>query len=195
MSQTGTHAAWYRIADAESVASPALLVHPDTIEENLRRMIAMAGAADRLRPHVKTHKLPQVIALELRHGITKFKVATIAEAEMTAAAGGTDILLAYPTIGPNAGRLAELVTRFPQVRFRAIADSDEGVAALGAAATAAGVTIDVLIDLDVGMHRTGIAPGPAAVALYRRIATTPGLVPGGLHAYDGHLHDADHARL
>jgi len=195
MNQTGTNVAWYRLADADSVASPALLVHPDTIEENLRRMIAMAGSADRLRPHVKTHKMPQVIALQLRHGITKFKAATIAEAEMTAAAGGADILLAYPAIGPNAARLAQLVTRFPRVRFRAIADSDEGVAAVGAAAAAAGVTIDVLVDLDVGMHRTGIAPGPAAVALYRRIAATPGLVPGGLHAYDGHLHDADHARL
>lgn len=195
MHQPGTNTPWYLLTDAESVASPALLVHPATIEENLRRMIALAGSADRLRPHVKTHKMPQVIALELRHGISKFKVSTIAEAEMTADAGGTDILLAYPTIGPNARRMAELMTRFPGVRFRTIADSDEGVAGLAAAATAASLTIEVLLDLDVGMHRTGIAPGPAAVALYRRIAATPGLVPGGLHAYDGHLHDADHARL
>lgn len=195
MHESGTKVPWCVLADPESVASPALLVHPDTIEKNLRRMIQLAGSVDKLRPHVKTHKMPQVIALGIRHGITKFKVATIAEAEMTADAGGTDILLAYPMIGPNAGRMAELVTRFPRVRFRTIADSDEGVAGLAAAATVAGLTIEVLLDLDVGMHRTGIAAGPAAAALYRRIASTPGLVAGGLHAYDGHLHDADHALL
>jgi len=195
--ETGQDSAgrWYRIAAEDAVASPAVLVYPERIEENIRRMVRAAGGAERLRPHVKTHKMPQVVRLQLAQGIDKFKVSTIAEAEMTAEAGGRDILLAYPAVGPNARRLAELVRRFPAVRFRAIADSVVGVESLSAAAVAAGVTIEVLVDLDVGMHRTGVAPGDEALGLVRRIAAAPGLVAGGLHAYDGHLHDADHARL
>jgi D-serine deaminase-like pyridoxal phosphate-dependent protein len=186
---------WYRLSDEDAVASPSLLIYPDRIEENIRRMIALAGSAERLRPHVKTHKLPQVVEMHLRHGIRKFKAATIAEAEMTAAAGASDILLAYPAIGPNASRLATLACRFPQVRFRAIADCDTAVDGLAAAARSAGIRLEVLLDLDVGMHRTGITPGVAAGGLYQRIAQTPELVAGGLHAYDGHLHDPDHAAL
>jgi D-serine deaminase-like pyridoxal phosphate-dependent protein len=186
---------WYEIVNAAEIPSPALLVYPDRIAENLRRMAAAAGGAERLRPHVKTHKMPEVIRLCLAHGIRKFKAATIAEAEMTAAAGGGDILLAYPVVGPTAGRLVELARRFPQTRFQAAVDSDVGIDGLARAAAAAGVTIVTLLDLNVGMNRTGVAPGPEAVRLVRRIAGSPGLAFGGLHAYDGHLTDGDHARL
>lgn len=186
---------WYEIANAADIPSPALLVYPDRIAENLRRMAAAAGGPERLRPHVKTHKMPEVIRLCLAQGVRKFKAATIAEAEMTAAAGAADVLLAYPVVGPAAGRLVELVRRFPRTRFRAVVDSDVGIDDLARAAAAAGVTIDTLLDLNVGMDRTGVAPGPEAVRLARRIAGSPGLACGGLHAYDGHLTDADHARL
>jgi len=186
---------WYRILNEDEVPSPALLVYPERIAVNLERMIAAAGGAGRLRPHVKTHKMPAVIGMELERGIDKFKVATIAEAEMTAAAGGRDVLLAYPVVGPAARRLARLAVGFPETRFRAIADSTTGIDDLSAAAVAAGVSLDLLLDLDVGLGRTGIRPGPEAAQLYRRIAAAPGLTAGGLHAYDGHLRDSDHARL
>lgn len=187
--------AWYEIANADEIDSPALLVYPDRIEENLRRMAAAAGGASRLRPHVKTHKMPEVIRLCLAHGIEKFKAATIAEAEMTAAAGAADVLLAYPIVGPTARRLVELVRRFPNTRFRAVVDSDVGIDDLARTAAAGGVTIDTLLDLNVGMNRTGVAAGPEAARLARRIADSPSLSCGGLHAYDGHLIDADHDRL
>jgi D-serine deaminase-like pyridoxal phosphate-dependent protein len=186
---------WYTIANEAEVASPALLVYPDRIAANIDRTIAAAGGVDRLRPHVKTHKMPDVVRLLLARGISTFKAATIAEAEMTAAAGGTDVLLAYPTVGPNAARLCRLIGMFPGTRFRAIVDSDAGIDDLAAAARHAGVTVDVLLDLNVGMNRTGVVPGEEAFRLYRRIASAAGLAAGGLHAYDGHLHDADHARL
>ena len=125
---------WFRITNETEVPSPSLLIFPERIEENLSRMIACVGDVDRLRPHVKTHKLPQVIALEIKHGISKFKVATIAEAEMTAQSGGRDILVAYPQVGPGPNRLTELVKKFPHVVFRAIADSDCGIDALSRAA-------------------------------------------------------------
>jgi D-serine deaminase-like pyridoxal phosphate-dependent protein len=192
---SGTMGAWYEISNAAEIASPALLVYPDRIEENLRRMVATAGGAERLRPHVKTHKLPDVIRLCLAHGIRKFKAATIAEAEMAAAAGAADVLLAYPVVGPAAARLVELVRRFPTTRFRAVVDSDVGIDDLARAAEAAGMKVDTLLDLNVGMNRTGVAPGPEAIRLARRIAESARLTFGGLHAYDGHLNDPDHARL
>ena len=182
---------WYSVANAAEVPSPAVLIHPERVVENLHRMIFLAGGADRLRPHVKTHKLPGIIALKLSVGITKFKCATIAEAEMTAAAGGPDVLLAYPVVGPNARRFTELVRKFPRTRFSTVVDNPGSLAELAQAAGGSRVTVEVMVDLNVGMDRTGIAPGPEAVALYRRIVATPGIRPGGLHAYDGHLHQAE----
>jgi D-threonine aldolase len=178
---------WMRLADESAVPSPALLIHPDRVAENLRRMIGLAGGPERLRPHLKTHKLPQLIALQANLGITRCKAATIAEAEMAAGAGATDITLSTQPVGPNAGRLVALVRNFPAVAFSTIADDAGAVDALAGAARAGGVTIEVLVDLDVGMGRTGVPPGPAAVDLYRRLAVARGLRPGGLHAYDGHL--------
>ncbi len=178
---------WMRLADESAVPSPALLIHPDRVAENLRRMIVLAGGPERLRPHLKTHKLPQLIALQANLGITRCKAATIAEAEMAAGAGATDITLSTQPVGPNAGRLVALVRNFPAVAFSTIADDAGAVDALAGAARAGGVTIEVLVDLDVGMGRTGVPPGPAAVDLYRRLAVARGLRPGGLHAYDGHL--------
>lgn len=186
---------WYRIANEDEIASPALLIYPDRIEDNLRQMVTAAGGADRLRPHVKTHKMPEVIRLCLRHGIGKFKAATIAEAEMAAAAGGRDILLAYPVVGPAAGRFVELIRQFPRTLFRAVVDSEVGIDDLARAARRAERTAEALLDLNVGMDRTGVAVGPQATQLVRRITTSSGLSFGGLHAYDGHLHGEDRDRL
>lgn len=171
--------------------SPSLLVYPHIIASNLAAMIRIAGTPDRLRPHCKTHKMREVIALQLELGITRHKCATLAEAEMLAGCGVTDILLAYNVVGPNIGRVVRLLERWPAVRFACTGDHPAPVAALGAAVNAIGKTVDVLLDLDVGMHRTGVAPGPQAVELYRTFARTPGIRPGGLHAYDGHNHQPD----
>lgn len=183
---------WFEITNVAEVPSPSLLVYPDRIEENIRRMVAMVnGDAARLRPHMKTHKMPEVIRLHLEHGVTKFKCATIAEAEMTADAGAREALLAYPPVGPNIGRLIALIRRFPKTKFAAVADGEDSARALSQAAAAAGLVIDTFIDVDCGMHRTGIAPDDGAVKLYQLLATLPGLNPAGIHAYDGHIHDHD----
>ncbi len=186
---------WFRIANEAEIPSPALLVYPDRIAENIRRMAAAAGGADRLRPHIKTHKLPEVMALFRQQGISRFKAATVAEAEMAAAAGAGDVLLAYPAVGPTGPRLAALARAFPQTTFRALTDSDVGIDDLDRAACQAGLRLDTLLDLNVGMDRTGVPPGPEAVRLAHRIAAAAGLSFGGLHAYDGHLHAAERSEL
>ena len=178
---------WMRLEDEATAPSPALLIYPDRVEENLRRMIALVGSPTRLRPHIKTHKLPQIVARQVALGVTRCKAATIAEAEMAARAGATDILVAAQLVGPNVSRLLALMRAFPSVAFSTLADDPGVIATLDREARAAAATIEVLIDLDVGMSRTGIAPGPAAIELYRTLCSSPGLRAGGLHAYDGHL--------
>ena len=185
--------AWYSIADEANLPSPALVLFRERIEHNLQLMIQIAGDPARLRPHVKTHKLGPLVARQVELGITKFKASTIAETEMCAEAGAPDVLLAYPPAGPNITRLCELARRFPRTRFAAIADNPSTVRGLSVAARAAGITLDVFLDLDCGMHRTGIAPGPEAAEIYQLIASSPALRPAGLHAYDGHIHDIDPA--
>lgn len=181
----------YRLQNEASVPSPALLIDMDAVEENLRLMLKIAGSPDRLRPHVKTHKLPQLVAVQVGLGITKFKCATIAEAEMTASAGGRDILLALPPVGPNILRFLELMRRFPKVKWLTIADDVAAVNALAAAATAAGLTAEVLIDLDVGQHRSGLWTNAGVVRMVKLLTSLPGVTMGGLHAYDGHVHQSD----
>src|SRR5438876_9665188 len=95
---------WYAVANLEQIPSPSLLVYRDRVEENIRRMIARAGGTGRLRPHVKTHKMAEVGRLHLLAGITRFKCATIAEAEMLGRCEAPDVLLAYQPVGPNMRR-------------------------------------------------------------------------------------------
>jgi len=185
---------WFEFEGSADLPSPALLVYRDRVEENLRRMIAMAGGTGRLRPHIKTHKIREVIDLKLALGITKFKCATIAEAEMAAEAGVTDLLLAYQPVGPNVKRVVEMMGAFPKTRFSVLCDNEEGLEGLEKGIKSSGRRIEVLIDLDVGQHRTGILPGLGAVELYQKIASSNVLNAGGLHAYDGHLSDPDRAQ-
>jgi D-serine deaminase-like pyridoxal phosphate-dependent protein len=181
---------WYEVGNVDEIASPALLVYRERVDENVRDMIGVAGGVERLRPHVKTHKLPEVIRRQLVLGIDKFKCATIAEAEMLAECGCKDVLLAYQPVGPNIHRLWELAVRYPATTFAAVVD-DEGIARrLSEAFSGTGHAVELLVDLDSGMHRSGISPGDAP-ALYALLARLPGIAPGGLHAYDGHIRDAD----
>jgi D-serine deaminase-like pyridoxal phosphate-dependent protein len=178
----------YRLHDTSAVLSPGLLFYKDLIRRNIARMIEIAGGPKKLRPHVKTHKTREIVRMELEAGIDKHKCATIAEAEMAASCGVPDVLLSYNLVGPNCARLAALIRKFPGCKFSVLADHPKGARALSDALAGAGQKVEVLIDLDVGQHRTGIAPGGDAFALYESFARLPGLIPGGLHVYDGHNH-------
>jgi D-serine deaminase-like pyridoxal phosphate-dependent protein len=179
--------AWARAADLSSIASPSLLLGLEPIEQNLHKMLAIAGSPARLRPHVKTHKLGWLVKRQIALGITSFKCATIAEAEMCAQAGAPDVLIAFQPVGPNIARLMALSQKFPGVNFSTVVDEPGTLHALSGAAAQVGARLEVLVDIDVGQHRTGVPPGPAALALYRELAVAPSLTAGGLHAYDGHL--------
>jgi D-serine deaminase-like pyridoxal phosphate-dependent protein len=185
---------WFEFKEVADIPSPALLVYRDRVQENIRRMLAIAGEPDRLRPHIKTHKMREMLDLQLLAGIKKFKCATIAEAELAATAGVPDLLLAYQPVGPTIRRLAELVKNFRLTKFSVICDSEVALVELSKAFPTSKELnggIEVLVDVDIGQHRTGLPAGPEAVKLYRAIASSPNLKPGGLHAYDGHISDPD----
>ncbi len=178
----------YTIRNLDSIYSPALVFYKDLIRSNIAEIVRIANGPAGLRPHVKTHKTREIVRLEIDAGITKHKCATLAEAEMLAQAGALDVLIAYPIVGPNGKRLAALMMKYPTTRFSALVDHPQALTMLGQIMAAEGLTLDALIDLNVGQHRTGIEPGDEARALYRQLATTPGLRTDGFHVYDGHNH-------
>lgn len=181
----------YVVKNASTIPSPALLVYLEKLKENISLAISIAGDVKRLRPHIKTHKTKQIVALQQEAGIDKFKCATISEAEMLAQCGVKDICLAYPMVGPNIARFIRLCTTYNDVSFKVIVDDIQMTKALSNQAAEAKLEIEVLLDLDVGMRRTGIFPDEKAVELYQEISWLAGLVPGGLHGYDGHNHQSD----
>ena len=181
----------YSIENPDEVLSPGLVVFEDIVRENLERMLEIAGAAERLRPHCKTHKMIDVTRLEVGMGIFKHKCATFAEAEMLALGGARDVFLAYNLVGPNLARAIRYRKRFPEVRLAVTADHPDPVDDLNGAMSSAGERIHVFLDIDTGLRRTGLAPGPEALDLYTRIHESSHLAPAGLHLYDGQNHQTD----
>lgn len=182
---------WYRVSNEEQVDSPALLVFPDRIDANIRRMVEIAGGPERLRPHVKTYKMPEVVRAQMAQGITKFKCATIAEAEMVAGCDVRDLLLAYQPVGPKIHRLLALCEKFPNTAFSAVVDNPEVMTEIASTFHRAGRSLPLFIDVNAGMNRTGIEPGDDALALYKALVETPGVEAAGLHVYDGHIRESD----
>ena len=182
----------YRIQNTETIPSPSLVVYLAQVQYNIEHAIATVdGDVSKLRPHAKTHKTAEIIAMERDAGILKHKCATLREAEMLAQNGIEDILIAYQMVGPNVSRFVSLQLQYPEADLKVVVDHQESVAALSSAAAKYGLTVKVMLDLDVGMNRTGIPLGDAAVEVYAQIEAADGLQPWGLHVYDGHIHDED----
>jgi D-serine deaminase-like pyridoxal phosphate-dependent protein len=171
---------WYEVNNIADVDSPGLLIYPDRVKENIQIAKSFVDDnVDRLRPHVKTNKSPEVSRMFVEAGIYKFKAATIAEAEMLAMNGAKDVLLAHQPVGPKAKRFLELKKKYPSVKFSCLFDDASVARSLPPG-------VDLYIDLNVGMNRTGIDP-EKALPLYNEFQSQV----VGLHAYDGHLRDPD----
>lgn len=180
----------YNIENAEQVETPALVYFEDIIVENTRKALARAGGPSRFWPHVKSHKMEAMIRMQQGMGIERFKCATIAEAQMVAECGAGHIVLSYPLVGPNIARFLKLQRSFPKTQFYAIGDNEGQLALLAAASQAEGAETQVLIDVNMGMNRTGMALS-GVKALYARCAQLQGIRPVGLHCYDGHVGHPD----
>lgn len=182
---------WYELHNIDTVDTPAVLVSPARMRENIRLLKQTVDDVQRLRPHIKTSKMVEAVQLLQGEGINKFKCATIAEAEMLGLAGAGDVLLAYQPLGPKIDRLLQIVEQYPETKYACLVDNRTAAIAIAAVFQAAQRTMPVYLDLDVGMHRTGIPAGDKALELYLELQRLPGITPVGLHAYDGHLHDAN----
>lgn len=181
----------YDVADLSNLLSPSLVLLHEVMESNLAEMIRVAGDPARLRPHCKTHKMSRVTEFELTLGITKHKCATFAEADMLARAGAKDIVLAYNPVGPNVKRTIDFVQQWPDVQFAVTADHAGPIRTLNDAARNANIQLSVLLDIDTGMHRTGVLSLEMARSLYGTIHNATNLVAAGLHVYDGQNHQTD----
>ncbi|MCF4166539.1 alanine racemase [Zavarzinia compransoris] len=176
------------------LATPALVLDIRAFEHNLATMAARTRAAGlALRPHAKTHKCRAIAARQLAAGAVGICTAKLGEAEALAATPGLEsLLITSPVLGALAPpRLAALAGRLPELLVAV--DSEAGLALLAEAAALAGTAIGAVVDIDPGIHRTGVADAGAAVALARRAAATPGIAFAGLQCYAGHAqHIEDH---
>lgn len=170
--------------------SPSLIVDASIVRKNIAEMIRMVGDVSRLRPHIKTHKTSEGIQMMMEAGIHKFKCATIAEAELLAMNGAKDILLAYQPVGPKIERLYQLTNNYPNIQFGCLTDNESAANAIGNSFHQHQSNIDVYVDLNVGMNRTGIVPEDA-FTLIKSIQHISGLNFKGLHVYDGHHRQVD----
>ncbi len=182
------------LRDVESLPTPCLWVDRARVVRNLERMLEQVGGrarSERLRPHVKTHKMTAVMRLMGEAGMDRCKTATLAEARLAAEAGFADVLLAHQPAGAKLRFFAELCRSWPGTRFSTVVDHEAILPELAERLGDAGNPFPVWIDVDCGMGRTGLALGPRLDRLAERILATAGLRLAGLHVYDGHLHAPD----
>jgi len=163
--------------------TPSVLIDLDRLERNITRMAARAREAGvALRPHAKTHKVPEIGWMQMRAGAIGLSLAKTSEAEVFAKYGFPDLFIAYPVVSPSkAERLVALSRR---VKLSVGIDSMEGATVLGEAAARAGETLSVSLKVDSGFHRVGVAP-EEAVSMGTRVASMRGLILGGVFTHAG----------
>ena len=175
----------YRLGEETRLQTPALAIYADVVRSNIAVTIDWMGGADRWRPHLKTAKLAAVNRLLVDAGVTNAKCATTLELTTACTAGMTDVIVAYPAVGPRARRIADIASGHPHVRVSSLVERFDQARGWQ------GTPVGVFIDLDPGMHRTGLSDGAGEAVL--RLATAIvelGVPLRGLHYYDGHIGSA-----
>src|SRR5215475_2523664 len=176
-----------RVENAEEVLTPALVVYPDAIAENISRTVELLGGnGDRWRVHVKTAKLAYTMRMLTERGVWNFKCATTLELLTACKSGARDVLLAYPTVGANARRVLEIANSFSKVRMSVLAENEEQIGQWR------GSSLGVFLDINPGMNRTGIEQNRSdEIVKMARTVQDAKLAFRGLHYYDGHYGGVD----
>jgi D-serine deaminase-like pyridoxal phosphate-dependent protein len=186
----GVDPAEYLGLSVDALPTPCLVVDLPTLEANIDRwQRGVERHGKRLRPHIKTTKSPEIAALQVRAGACGIAVAKVAEAEVFAAHGFDDIVVAYPVYGEEKWR--RLAALAASCRISVNADNADAVRGLSAAADRAGVVLQIQIDIDSGFHRGGIptADIDAIHALAELVTTLPGLELNGITTHRGIFFD------
>jgi len=183
-------------APLEEIDTPALVLDLDALEGNIARMAeSVAASGVRLRPHAKSHKCAEIARRQIAAGAVGVCCQKVSEAEALAAGGVADVLVTNEIVG--AAKTARLARLAREAKVAVLADDERNVDELDAAARVERVRLEVLVEIDVGANRCGVAPGEPALALARRIAACRNLRFSGLHAYHGaaqHLRSAAERR-
>ena len=171
----------YRVSNIENVLTPALVVYPEVISSNIEQTLRLLGGdANRWRVHIKTAKLDYTLRMLVERGVRHFKCATTLELLVACRTGASDVLVAYPMVGPNARRVREIADAYPQVRISVLAENEEQVLQWR------GSRVGVFLDINPGMNRTGIEQSHSAeVVRLVGAVRNAGLEFRGLHYYDG----------
>lgn len=173
----------------EDLDTPVLLWDLDILQHNISEMATVAADAGiRLRPHTKTHKTPEVARMQVDAGATGITVAKLGEAEVMAEAGFNDLLIAYPILG--AAKLARLRELMERAQVRVSLDSLEVAEGLATVGHDRGQPVQVLVEVDTGLHRMGRPPGQPSAELVTEIATLNGVEVIGLLTHAGHAYAA-----
>ena len=181
----------YRIAEPDALETPAMVVYAHKLDHNIAAMCELAGGASNLMVHVKTHKTEAIVRRQIDVGITAFKCATLKELEITLEAGAAEAILAYPQVQRRkVERLAGLTANFPDAQVYTIVSANEHICVLREVVAEGAGSFNVMIDVDAGMHRTGVS-FEEAPALYGVVHQADQLVASGIHLYDGHEHFSD----
>lgn len=182
---------WYKINRIEELDSPSLVIYIDRVKQNIKLAIDIIGDVDRLRPHIKTHKSKEIALLLKKAGVKKYKCATIAEADILGMIQAEDVLLAYQPTGPKIERLLSIIKDYPHTKFSCLIDNKIVAEEISKKAVQNYIQVNVFIDLNVGMNRSGIIPGEPAMELIEYIQNLKGIQVIGLHVYDGHINMPD----
>lgn len=171
--------------DPARLPTPYLLIDEQRLEQNLSRLADYAAQHDiKLRPHAKTHKSLWIGQQQLDRGAIGLTVAKPGEAEIFAEICN-DLLLAYPVV--DAATAERVATLAREIDIKVAVDSEHAVAVLAEAARNAEATIGILVDQDIGMHRTGVATTDEALALARHVEEAKWLQLRGLFCYPGQI--------
>lgn len=177
----------YQVDNLFEILTPNILLFPDLVRQNIEKILVHCPA-ERLRPHIKTIKNKELINLLQEAGVYKFKCATLKEAALLAEVTAKDILLAYPLVVSNIHKYLKLILEFPDSTFRVIVESLDCAKELNTAAQKLGIQVSVVVDVNIGMNRTGVSLDKIK-NLSSSLLELSNLIIEGIHGYDGHIQD------
>ena len=171
----------------QDLDTPALIIDLDKLELNIRDMANFANQHGlKLRPHIKSHKIPEIARLQMREGAVGVTVAKLGEAEVMAQAGIEDILIANQIT--SSAKIARLLDLAERIKVLVAVDNLEGATLLSQAAQGRNMHLGVMVEVDSGLRRCGVPPGEQVVELVREMLELPGLVYQGIFTHAGHVY-------
>ncbi len=177
---------WYKVENEDQIITPALFVYPERIKNNIESMIRISGDHQRLIPHVKTNKMRAVVKMQMELGIKQFKCATLGELQMLISCGVEHILLAIQPTKEKMRHFLEAQAKHTEISFSTLVDNEFSLNLFSKLAAAQNQKINLWVDINNGMNRTGITPDKAA-DFYMKLMIQPQIIAKGLHIYDGHI--------